>query len=87
MSDTTKEKPDEGRIQADPPQLIQKLGSIQKQPQRQERWKNLNSSLNQALSNWNDIVESCEGKKSPDEERLEEVKGLLQNLKTKLDEF
>ena len=83
MNDTAKEKPIQALISTDSP----RLGPIQKQPQRQERWKSLHSNLNQALSEWNDIAQKCEGKKSSDEQRLEEVKGLLQNLKSKLDEF
>ncbi len=54
---------------------------------RQERWQNLQSSLDQALNHWNEITEKVQGQKSPDEKHLEEVKGLLESLKNKLDQF
>lgn len=56
-------------------------------PSRRERWQNLQSTLDQALNHWNEITEKTRGQKSPDEQRLDEVKGLLESLKSKLDQF
>ena len=64
-----------------------RLGPIQRLPSRQERWNNLNSNLNQALNQWNDITQKTQGQKSREEQHLDEVKGLLSSLKSKLDEF
>ncbi|MFN8846570.1 MAG: hypothetical protein ACK5W9_06935 [Bdellovibrionales bacterium] len=83
MNDTKKQKPANPRIS----NRNSVLGSIQKLPSRQERWNNLNSSLNQALSQWNTIAAKTEGQKSREEQHLDEVKGLLSSLKSKLDEF
>jgi hypothetical protein len=83
MNDNKKQKFAYSRVS----QKTSGLGSIQKLPSRQERWNNLNSNLNQALSQWNDIVFKTEGQKSREEQHLDEVKGLLSSLKSKLDEF
>jgi len=54
---------------------------------RQEKWKTLQSHLDRALHHWNEISEQMEGELSHEEKQLREVKALLQQLKTKLDQF
>lgn len=48
---------------------------------------NLNQDLKQALHSWDSVSEEVQNKKSPDEEQLQEVKKLLSELKSKLNEF
>ncbi|WP_347358409.1 hypothetical protein [Bdellovibrio sp.] len=48
---------------------------------------NLNSDLKQALNTWETLTEEMTNKVSPDEEQLHEVKRLLGELKSKLNEF
>jgi hypothetical protein len=54
---------------------------------KKERWQNLQSHLDQALNQWNEISKQMENELSPDEKRLKEVKTLLNQLKIKLNEF
>ncbi len=54
---------------------------------QQKRWKSLQSHLDEALSQWNEISAQMQGEMSPDEKRLQEVKQLLNQLKVKLEEF
>lgn len=48
---------------------------------------NLNQDLKQALNSWDSLGEEVQHKLSPAEEQLQEVKKLLNELKTKLHEF
>jgi DNA repair ATPase RecN len=52
-----------------------------------ERWHSLQSHLDQALNQWNEITEQMQDELSPDQKRLQEVKQLLNQLKVKLEEF
>lgn len=61
-----------------------KLASRNRQ---KERWQNLQSHLDQALNQWNEITEQMQDELSPDQKRLQEVKQLLTQLKVKLEEF
>ena len=54
---------------------------------QKERWNNLQSHLDQALNQWNEITEQRQDELSPDQKRLQEVKQLLTQLKVKLEEF
>lgn len=54
---------------------------------QQERWQNLQTHLDQALNQWNEITEQMQDELSPDQKRLQEVKQLLTQLKVKLEEF
>jgi hypothetical protein len=47
----------------------------------------LNSDLKQALDTWDNLTEEMSQKLSPEEEQLREVKRLLSELKSKLNEF
>ena len=47
----------------------------------------LNTELKQALDSWDNLAQEVKTKKSPDEERLQEVKRILGELKSKLDQF
>lgn len=47
----------------------------------------LNMELRQALDSWDSLAQEVVNKKSPDEERLQEVKRILGELKSKLDQF
>lgn len=48
---------------------------------------NLNSDLKNALNSWDTLTEEMSDKISPDQEQLLEVKRLLGELKSQLDEF
>ncbi len=48
---------------------------------------NLNQDLKHALDNWETLTEEMTHKVSPEEEQLQEVKKLLGELKSKLQEF
>jgi hypothetical protein len=54
---------------------------------RKERWSSLNQHLDQALNHWNEISKKSEGELPADQKQLQEVKGLLQDLKGQLDQF
>lgn len=54
---------------------------------KKEKWKSMHNHLDKALNQWNDISEQMKGELSPDQKQLQEVKSLLQQLKTKLDQF
>ena len=47
----------------------------------------LNSDLKEALDTWDTLTEQMATKLSPEEEQLQEVKRLLSELKSKLNEF
>lgn len=47
----------------------------------------LNSDLQNALNTWEDLTEQMAEKVSPEEEQLQEVKRLLVELKSKLQQF
>ncbi|KYG62483.1 hypothetical protein AZI86_16760 [Bdellovibrio bacteriovorus] len=47
----------------------------------------LNQDLQDALSTWDTLTEEMSTKLSPEEEQLQEVKRLLSELKSKLNEF
>lgn len=63
------------------------LKSDQKKEMKKQRWQSLQSHLDQALTQWNELSTQMEGELSPDEKRLNEVKQLLTQLKVKLEEF
>lgn len=48
---------------------------------------NLNQDLKHALNTWDSLAEEVHHKLSPAEEQIQEVKKLLSELKTKLNEF
>ncbi|MFV8259574.1 hypothetical protein ACNQKP_17335 [Bdellovibrio bacteriovorus] len=50
-------------------------------------FSNLNSDLKHALNTWETLTEEAANKVSPDEEQLQEVKRLLGELKSKLNQF
>lgn len=50
-------------------------------------WKNLHLDLEAALTNWDELTQSEAGKKAPDEKQIEEIRHLLKELKTKLQDF
>ncbi len=54
---------------------------------KKERWQSVQSHLDEALSQWNQISIMTEGQLSPDKKHLNEVKDLLQDLKGQLDQF
>ena len=54
---------------------------------QQERWQSLQSHLDLALNQWNEISDQMKDELSPDQKRLQEVKQLLTQLKVKLEEF
>lgn len=54
---------------------------------KKERWTSLNQHLDQALNQWNEISEKTKGVVPADQKQLQEVKGLLQDLKGQLDQF
>lgn len=47
----------------------------------------LKQALSQALDSWEALTEQVSQKRSPEEEQLQEVKKLLNELKSKLKEF
>ena len=47
----------------------------------------LNQDLQDALNTWDNLTEEMASKLSPEEEQLQEVKRLLSELKSKLNEF
>ena len=49
------------------------------------KWNSLQSDLANALGSWNDLSEIKD--KSPEEKQLEKVKTLIEDLKSKLNEF
>ncbi|MFN3697744.1 MAG: hypothetical protein ACK4VO_09920 [Pseudobdellovibrio sp.] len=49
------------------------------------KWNSLQTDLAQALGTWNELNETNE--KSPEEKQLEKVKTLIEDLKSKLNEF
>ncbi|WII71439.1 hypothetical protein QJS83_13295 [Bdellovibrio sp. 22V] len=58
-----------------------------KESSRKSLFGNLNQDLKQALDSWDVLSEQMSNKLSPDEEQLLEVKRLLGELKSKLNEF
>ncbi len=54
---------------------------------KKERWSSLNQHLDQALNQWNEISQVSKGEVPADQKQLQEVKGLLQDLKGQLDQF
>lgn len=54
---------------------------------RKSLFGNLNTDLKQALNSWETLTEEMTNKISPDEEQLLEVKRLLSELKSKLNQF
>ena len=64
-----------------------KLKSLSAKPRQNERWQSVQSHLDQALNQWNEITSQMQDELSPDQKRLQEVKQLLTELKVKLEEF
>lgn len=63
------------------------LNSTEK-PQRETLIRSdLKSALDQAMNSWDRLSKEVEGKASPDQQQLNEVKRLLGELKNKLDQF
>ncbi len=62
-------------------------GAPQARVLKKERWSSLNQNLDQALNQWNEISEATKGAVPADQKQLQEVKGLLQDLKGQLDQF
>ncbi|KHD87650.1 MAG: hypothetical protein OM95_13215 [Bdellovibrio sp. ArHS] len=54
---------------------------------RKSLFGNLNKDLTQALNTWDNLTEQMSNRVSPEEEQLQEVKRLLGELKSKLNEF
>ncbi|MBL7546070.1 MAG: hypothetical protein JNL11_19780 [Bdellovibrionaceae bacterium] len=52
-----------------------------------DRWSQLNSDVHSALNYWNDLTTKYDGKLSPDQERLKEIKCLLKDLQKKMKVF
>lgn len=50
------------------------------------RWSFLQQELENAIHSW-DQLESTQQRLSPDEEQLEKIKGLIGQLKSKLEQF
>lgn len=76
--------------QPNPPQKgEQKEGTPAPSPGGGKRslFGHLNSDLQNALSTWDTLTEQMANKISPEEEQLGEVKRLLGELKSKLQEF
>ncbi|MEK2644862.1 hypothetical protein [Bdellovibrio sp. BCCA] len=58
-----------------------------KESARKSVFGSLNQDLKQALDTWDVLTEQMSNKISPEEEQLQEVKKLLGELKSKLQEF
>ncbi|WP_413569957.1 hypothetical protein ACLWBD_05725 [Bdellovibrio sp. HCB117] len=54
---------------------------------RKSLFGNLNKDLTEALNSWDTLTEQMSNRISPEEEQLREVKRLLGELKSKLNEF
>lgn len=54
---------------------------------KQQNWLKIQSDLKQALNTWDELSIQLADKKSPEEEKLEEFKRLLNDVKTKLNEL
>ncbi|GEM_PF-2033047 len=80
MSDGTLER------QHNPP-LDSAPSAEKKESLRKSVFGNLNKDLKQALETWDALTEEMSNKLSPEEEQLQEVKRLLGELKSKLQEF
>jgi|GEM_PF-2759909 hypothetical protein len=70
-----------------PPKASNLRGPRQANTLRKERWRSLNQHLDQALNQWNEISEKSKNDVPADQKQLQEVKGLLQDLKGQLDQF
>lgn len=70
----------------DTPNTPEKTEKRESSPKR-SLFGNLNSDLKQALNTWETLTEEAAHKVSPDEEQLQEVKRLLGELKSKLNQF
>lgn len=70
----------------EPPTKGKKKESSRKTAKRGLR-PDLKNALSQALDSWDTVTEQVVNKKSPDEERLEDVKRLLSELKSKINQF
>lgn len=64
-----------------------KTSSLFRSDLKKERWQSVQSHLDQALNQWNEISQQTKGQISPDKKHLNEVKDLLQDLKGQLDQF
>ena len=52
----------------------------------QKRWQTVQSDLLSAISSWNDL-EKTEGQLSPEEAQLNEIKDVIKEIKSKLNQF
>lgn len=62
-------------------------GSQGAAPSKRPLFGHLNSDLQNALNTWENLTEQMADKVSPEEEQLQEVKRLLGELKSKLQDF
>lgn len=51
------------------------------------KWGQIKKDMTLALSHWEEITKKYEGRMNKDELQLQEIKGLLKELKSKLDLF
>ncbi len=54
---------------------------------KKNNWNQLNNKLSSALKTWEDVSHSVGEKLSPDEQQLQEIKKLLKDLQSRIDEF
>jgi hypothetical protein len=52
-----------------------------------DSWTQIQTELNSALSLWEDLTHKSRGKKSSEEQQIQEVRELLQSLQDKLKEL
>lgn len=64
-----------------------KTSSLFRSDLKKERWQSVQSHLDQALNQWNEISQQTKGQISPEKKHMNEVKDLLQDLKGQLDQF
>lgn len=74
-------------VKPKPLKTVTLRGAPRAQALKKERWTSLNRHLDQALNQWNEISEKTRGASPSDQKQLQEVKGLLQDLKGQLDQF
>lgn len=63
------------------------VSTEKKESSRKSLFGGLNQDLKQALTTWDTLTEQMTNKVAPDEEQLQEVKKILGELKSKLQEF
>jgi hypothetical protein len=64
------------------------LIALQMSPSSSElKWKFLKNNLQSAVSEWSELENSTNPKKTPEEEQLEKMRSLISNIKDRLLEF